>query len=258
MTKQKTYFISHGSPTLPLDDVPARDFLKELGQKIPRPDAILMISAHWETEFPTLNAVNANETIHDFGGFPPALYELLYPAKGSPELANQIKSLLDKNGLKAQTDSKRGLDHGAWVPLLLMYPDADIPVLQLSIQSHNSPEYHYNLGKALAPLRDSNIAIIASGSFTHNLGALNWRGGEESYWSKEFATWFHNALISNNKTDLFNYRKLAPYATMNHPTDEHLLPIYVAFGAAGESPHIERIHSSATLGSLRMDAYSFN
>lgn len=258
MTIQNTYFLSHGAPTLPLDDVPARDFLIELGKTMPRPDAILMVSAHWETQTPMVNSVEINETIHDFGGFPPALYELQYPAQGAPELANQISALLTKSGLNAKIDTRRGLDHGAWVPLLLMYPEHDVPVLQLSIQSHKGPEYHYSLGRAIAPLREKNIAIIASGSFTHNLGAINWRGGEESYWSKEFAAWFDNALKSNNKSDLFNYRKLAPYATMNHPTDEHLLPIYVALGAAGENPKIENIHSSATLGSLRMDAYSFS
>lgn len=255
--KQKTYFVSHGSPTLPFDNVEAREFLKNLGLQIPKPRAILMVSAHWETQVPSINAVAQNETIHDFYGFPQKLYELQYNALGDAKLAGEIAEMLGQNGLMSQIDTKRGLDHGAWVPLLLMYPDADIPVLQLSIQSHLGPGHHYELGRAIAKLREENILIIASGSFTHNLREINWQGGKEEDWSIEFSNWFHDALINGKTCDLLSYRRLAPFAQKNHPTDEHLLPIYVALGAASPNPKVERIHSSVVLGSLRMDAYSF-
>lgn len=258
LPNQKTYFLSHGSPTLVFDDVPGHHFLRGLGAAIPKPDAILMVSAHWETSVPMVNSVEQNTTIHDFGGFPQALFEIQYPAKGSHKIAQLTSELLAENGFTAQVDNSRGLDHGAWVPLKLMYPDADIPVLQLSIQSHLGPKHHFDIGRAIAPLREKNIAIIASGSFTHNLREIKWAGGEEETWSKEFAEWFDNALNTRAIDDLLNYRSRAPYATQNHPTDEHLLPIYVAIGAAGEDWNAERLHTSATFGSLRMDAYSFS
>ena len=143
-------FLSHGAPTLPLTDTPARTFLQNVGATLERPKAILVISAHWETEVPTVNAVERNETIHDFRGFPRALYDLRYPAPGSPQLAARIAEQLQASGFACNIDRKRGLDHGAWVPLLLMYPQADIPVLQLSVQTHLGPEHHLRVGRALA------------------------------------------------------------------------------------------------------------
>lgn len=258
MPTQNTYFLSHGSPTLVIDDVPAHHFLRGLGATIPKPDAILVVSAHWETNAPTVNAVAHNHTIHDFGGFPRELFEMQYSANGCPEIAQLTAELLGKSGFPTQIDNVRGLDHGAWVPLKLMYPNADIPVFQLSIQSHMGPKHHFDIGRAIAPLREKNIAIIASGSFTHNLREIKWAGGEEETWSKDFAAWFDNALNINSMDDLLNYRRLAPYAIQNHPTDEHLLPIFVAMGAASENWQAERLHTSATFGSLRMDAYSFS
>src|ERR1700761_93622 len=147
-------FVSHGAPTLPLDDVPARDFLRALGAKLGKPKAILCASAHWDTPAPELTAVAANDTIHDFYGFPEALYQMRYNAPGSPELAGRAKALLAMGGQNATLGPSRGLDHGAWVPLMLMYPDADIPVVQLSVQSGRTPADHIAMGLALAPLRE--------------------------------------------------------------------------------------------------------
>jgi 4,5-DOPA dioxygenase extradiol len=169
-------FLSHGAPTLPLTDTPARAFLQQAGASLERPQAILVISGHWETEVPTVNAVERNDTIHDFGGFPRALYDLRYPAPGSPQLAARIAGLLQAAGFACNIDRKRGLDHGAWVPLLLMYPQADIPVLQLSVQTHLGPEHHLRVGRALASLRHEGVLIIGSGSFTHDLSEF--RGHE--------------------------------------------------------------------------------
>src|SRR5450830_1506079 len=252
-------FLSHGAPTLPLTDTPARSFLQQLGHTLERPKAILVISAHWETEVPTVNAVDSNETIHDFGGFPRALYDMRYPAPGSPHFAARVSEHLRAAGFDCDVDRRRGLDHGAWVPLLLMYPQADIPVLQLSVQPHLGPEHHLLMGRALAPLRHEGVLIIGSGSFTHDLSEFRGHGPNDPApdWVNSFADWFHAALTKSQTNDLLNYRSQAPFAVKNHPSEEHLLPLYVALGAAGEDARAERLHASATYSVLRMDVYAF-
>jgi 4,5-DOPA dioxygenase extradiol len=252
-------FLSHGSPTLPFDDEPARDFLKALANGRERPKAILMVSAHWETQRPTVNAVAINDTIHDFFGFLPELYQLYYPAPGSAELAERVADLLAKAGIASDIDRQRGLDHGAWVPLMLAYPKTDIPVVQLSVQSHLGPGHHLEVGRALAPLREEGVWIMASGSYTHDLSSLrSYAGQPEPAWVSDFADWFDCALAEGRTSDLIAYRKLAPHAVRNHPTEEHLLPLYVALGAAGPNVKACKLHQSTTFGVLRMDAYSFS
>jgi 4,5-DOPA dioxygenase extradiol len=252
-------FLSHGAPTLPLTDSPARDFLARAGALLPRPKAIVVVSAHWETTVPTVNSVALNETIHDFHGFPRALYEMRYPAPGAPAVAARIAELLQANGFACSTDHRRGLDHGAWVPLLLMFPKADIPVLQLSIQTDLGPAHHLRLGHALAPLRDEDVLIVASGSFTHDLSEFRGRAPDDPApdWVNRFADWFDVALAGQRTDDLIDYRRKAPFATKNHPSEEHLLPLFVALGAAGPHAEAERLHVSATYGILRMDVYAF-
>lgn len=253
-------FLSHGAPTLPLTDTPARTFLQQLGHTLECPKAILVISAHWETAIPTVNAVDSNETIHDFGGFPRALYDLRYPAPGSPTIAARVADQLRAAGFDCNIDKRRGLDHGAWVPLLLMYPKADIPVLQLSVQPHLGTEHHLRVGRALAPLRDEDVLIIGSGSFTHDLSEFRGHGPNDPApdWVNSFADWFDTALTKDQTGELIDYRRLAPFATKNHPTEEHLLPLYAALGAAGENAHAERLHASSTYSVLRMDVYAFH
>ncbi len=252
-------FLSHGAPTLPLTDTPARAFLGELGHMFPRPKAILVISAHWETAIPTVSAVERNDTIHDFGGFPRALYELQYPAAGSPQVAARVSELLRATGLDCKTDHRRGLDHGAWVPLLLMYRRADIPVLQLSIQPHLGTRHHLAMGRALAPLREAGVLIIGSGSMTHDLSEFRGNGVSDPApdWVNGFADWIHSSLTSGATDDLIDYRRKAPFAVKNHPTEEHLVPLYAALGAAGADAHAERLHASSTYSILRMDVYAF-
>jgi 4,5-DOPA dioxygenase extradiol len=252
-------FLSHGAPTLPLTDTPARAFLSQLGKTLARPKAILVVSAHWETEVPTVSAVDRNDTIHDFGGFPRALYDMRYPAPGSPTVATRVADLLRAAGLDCKTDRSRGLDHGAWVPLLLMYPQADIPVLQLSVQPHLGPEHHLRVGRALAPLRQEGVLIIGSGSFTHDLSEFRGHGPNDPApaWVNKFADWFYAALTGNRTDALIDYRRQAPFAVKNHPTEEHLLPLYVALGAAGADAQAERLHASSTYSVLRMDVYAF-
>lgn len=256
---QPVLFLSHGSPMLALQDIPARTFLSGLGAQLERPDAIVVVSAHWETDAPTVNAVAVNDTIHDFYGFPPALFALTYPAPGAPDLAARVADLLGGSGLRAGLDPARGLDHGAWVPLLLMWPEHDIPVVQLSIQSHLGPGHHVQLGKALNALRQENVLIIASGSFTHNLRAIQRTDpGAEPEWVTRFSDWMNDAILASRTCDLVSYRRLAPFAAQAHPTDEHLLPLFVAVGAAGDGAHPTRIHQSTDLGTLRMDSYRFD
>ena len=251
-------FLSHGAPTLPLTDTPARSFLNQLSGMLARPKAVLVISAHWETSVPTIGAVDRNETIHDFGGFPQALYQLRYPAPGSPTVAARASDLLRASGIDCRIDRSRGLDHGAWVPLLLMYPQADIPVLQLSVQPHLGTKHHLLMGRALAPLRQEGVLIIGSGSLTHDLSEFRGHGPNDPApdWVNAFADWFHSALTTERTDDLLDYRRQAPFAIKNHPSEEHLLPLYAALGAAGENAHAERLHASSTYSILRMDIYA--
>ena len=254
-----TLFISHGSPMLALEPTPARDFLAQLGASLERPSAILVASAHWETAQPALNAVAVNKTIHDFHGFPPALHAMQYPAPGAPIIAEHAAAFLREAGMDATLDHQRGLDHGAWVPLSLMYPAHDIPVLQLSLQSHLGPTHHMQLGRAIHALRGENVLVIGSGSFTHNLGRLQRTDpdGPPPPDVVAFADWMHAALAEHRIDDLLAYRSRAPYAVAQHPTDEHLLPLYVALGAADVHTKVTRLHASTTYGALRMDAYAF-
>jgi 4,5-DOPA dioxygenase extradiol len=253
-------FVSHGSPMLAIEDAQARQFLASLPEILPeRPKAILMISAHWERLRPAVSSPPANETIHDFGGFPPALYQIQYPAPPSADLARRVAELLGASGLPTDIDQRRGLDHGAWVPLMVAWPDADIPVVQLSVQTRLGPAHHYQLGQILAPLRDEGILIIGSGSFTHDLASFRSSGGRidapEPDWVHAFAEWMASALRERRVDDLLNYRVLAPDAAHNHPTEEHLLPLYVALGVAPEA--VRHLHQSTTYGILRMDAFAF-
>lgn len=253
-------FLSHGSPALPLIDTPARSFLSQFGGMLARPKAILVISAHWETSVPTISAVDRNDTIHDFRGFPQALYQLRYPAPGSPAVAARTADLLRASGIDCRIDQSRGLDHGAWVPLLLMYPHADIPVLQLSLQPHLGTGHHLRMGRALAPLRQEGVLITGSGSLTHDLSEFRGHGPNDPApaWVNAFADWVHSALTTERTEDLLDYRRQAPFATRNHPSEEHFLPLYVALGAAGENARAERLHASATYSVLRMDVYAFS
>ena len=180
---------------------------------------------------------------------------LLMRSRATSVVTERETSLLADAGLGASIDAKRGLDHGAWVPLMLMYPGADIPVLQLSVQSRAGAAHHIALGRALAPLRAEGVLILGSGGFVHNLGAIDWNGGPEPEWSRAFAEWTHQKLLARDETALADYRQRAPRAMQAHPTEEHFMPLFVAYGAGGESTL--RLHISATFGSLRMDAYSF-
>ena len=257
MTTMPTLFISHGAPMLAVEPGEAGAALAALGRSLPRPKGIVMVSAHWETRAPMVSTAERPETIHDFGGFPDELYRIRYPAPGAPELARRVKQVLDAAGLPAGLDPARGLDHGAWVPLLYLYPDADVPVTQLSIQSHLSPVHHYRLGEALRPLLDEDVLVIASGSLTHNLREFRARSGRVEPYVRAFQDWMKRSIEAKDVAAVLDYRRLAPEAVRAHPTDEHLLPLFVALGAAGACANAQRLTDEVTFGVIAMDAYLF-
>ncbi len=256
-------FISHGAPDLPLQACPARDFLQQLGSQISAsqatlPQAILMLSPHWMTSVPTISTAPKMSAMHDFGGFPSALYQLRYEPPGSPALVQLVASHLSAAQIKFATDPSRGLDHGAWVPLFLMYPTAEIPVVQLSLPAHWQPRQLYDMGQALGGLRSQGILIIGSGSATHNLGAFGHTlAAEPPDWVVEFDGWLGSAIARNQREDLFDYRQQAPSAAKNHPSEEHLMPLFFAMGASNSDSTGIQLHSSYTYGAFSMAAYAF-
>jgi 4,5-DOPA dioxygenase extradiol len=258
--KMPALFISHGSPTLPLEPGETGATWKKIAARLPKPSAIVLVSAHWETDIPTVSSSSWPETIHDFSGFPQVLYELQYPAPGSPDMAKAVVEALQQAGIPTQLNDKRGLDHGAWVPLSLMYPTADISVTQLSLQPNKNPAWHLALGRALRPLREQGVLIIGSGSITHNLRAIFQHPQDATVpnWVTEFCDWMTEKIRSGDLDALCDYRRLAPYAAHNHPTHEHLLPLFVALGAADKIGTAQHLNRELTFGLLAMDAWLFD
>ena len=254
-------FISHGAPTLVIDPVPAREFLTGLSSLVPRPSAIVVVSAHWREREVHVGMQTINETIHDFGGFPDALYQLKWPAPGNPALAQVILERLEAAGIPAQA-ADRGLDHGAWVPLSLAWPAADIPVVPVSL-TFGSIDDHLRLGAVLGSFRDQGVLVVGSGASTHPLAAVVPNNDQPPRWVAEFDTWLSEVVQANDLTALRAWRQ-APEARRVHPTDEHLLPLMVAMGAAGahhaltETPHVQRLHHSWTWHVLAMDCWKWD
>jgi 4,5-DOPA dioxygenase extradiol len=247
-------FISHGSPMHALDAGAAGKAWAQLGRTLPRPRALLIASAHWETNLPMLTGNPKPETIHDFFGFPEPLYRIRYPAPGEPDIARRGLALLKDAGFTAAIDGCRGLDHGAWTPLLHMYPEADVPVVQVSLQTEFGPRHHLALGRALAPLAAEGILVIGSGHMTHNLRD-RMRPTDNAY-ALEFRDWVATRIKNAEFEKLTDYRTAAPHAARAHPTEEHFLPLFVALGAAAKSARMERVFDAMD-GPLAMDAYRF-
>ena len=249
-------FISHGSPMLAIEPGNAVPAWTALAQSLPRPRAVLAVSAHWTTGSPAVSAAAMPETIHDFYGFPPALYDIRYPAPGAVDLAAEVAALIPKIDI----DEQRGLDHGAWMPLAAMYKAADIPVIQFAVMPNQSAEFHYRLGQQLAPLRSTGVLLMASGGLVHNLRDLVFDAPENMAkpYAKAFRDWFVDALERRDLPALFDYRRQAPNAALAHPTEEHLLPIFVALGAAGENFATHLAYQGYTLGTLAMDCFTFD
>ncbi|MGB3386486.1 MAG: class III extradiol ring-cleavage dioxygenase [Pseudaminobacter sp.] len=259
-----TLFISHGGPNIVLSDTPARHYLETVSSLIPRPKAIVIVSAHFETEGVAVVFDPKPEMIYDFGGFASELYQMVYPAPGDPTLAARVFDLLRDAGLKPQRIDKRGYDHGTWTPLKLAFPEADIPIVQVSIDPNRDAAWHYSLGQALSGLREEGVLLVGSGHITHNLRAYFsvMRQGAEPDPAlagkvTAFTGWFSEKLAQNDTESLLNWKKKAPFPDENHPSDEHLMPIFFAFGAAGASPIARRVHDSKDHGFFANDSYLF-
>ena len=258
-TSYPLLFVSHGAPMFAIEPGLAGKHLAELGRELPRPDAIVILSPHWMTrDEVSVTASTAPSTIHDFGGFPDALYQIQYPAPGSPALAAQIVDMLHTAGWKSSLNVNRGLDHGAWVPLLYLAPEADIPVVQVSMPATLDTREAWKLGQALKPLRDMNVLIIASGSLTHNLYEFRGATPHGAQYVKDFAAWTAKTLAAGNLDQLLDYKQYAPSAERAHPTDEHYLPLFIALGAAGEDYQTRVLEGGVTYGVLAMDSYLFS
>lgn len=260
MARMPSLFVSHGSPMTAIQPSAARDFFLSFAQELPRPKAILIATAHFESAAPLLSTDEKPAMIYDFGGFPQPLFEIVYPAPGSPAVAERAAEALHAAGHDAYGVSDRGFDHGTWVPLSLMYPDADIPVVQISVQPELGAAHHMEIGRALAPLRNEGVLVIGSGSLTHNLYELSRSGRQFDApvrdWVVEFTDWIAQTLEAGSAEDIAHYRQRAPFARENHPTDEHFLPLPFAMGAGGGAKG-QRVHASYEYGLLAMDAYLF-
>lgn len=263
-TRMPTLFISHGGPNVVTDPSEAHDFLKSLHTLVDRPSAIVIASAHFEAAGPAVVRDPAPGMIYDFGGFDPALREMVYPAPGDTQLADRIISDLKAAGFDAQGMDKRGFDHGTWNPLILGFPEANVPVVQVSVDPARDARYHYEVGAALSALRDEGVLIIGSGHITHNLKTLIslMRSGtlatdEQIAEVDAFTDWIRDNLAAGKIDALINWRRHAPYAAENHPTDEHFMPFFFALGAAGPAPAAERVHASRQMGMFAWDSYLF-
>lgn len=258
--RMPSLFVSHGSPMTAVQPSPAREFFLRFAAELPRPEAILIATAHFESEAPLLSADAAPEMIYDFGGFPKPLFEIVYPAPGAPDLARRATERLRDAGYGAHAVTGRGFDHGTWVPLHLMYPQADIPVVQISVQPEQGAGHHLALGEALAPLREEGVLIVGSGSLTHNLWELSRSGRDMNApvrdWVRDFTEWVAQKVEAGSVEDIADYRTRAPFARENHPRDEHFLPLPFAMGA-GAGAKGKRVHASYGYGLLAMDAYLF-
>jgi 4,5-DOPA dioxygenase extradiol len=247
-------FVGHGSPMNAIEENEFSARWSLLGKELPRPNAVLCISAHWETKGTYVTAMERPETIHDFGGFPGELFAVQYPAPGSPALARQTKETVEK--AVVELDTNWGLDHGCWSVVKRIYPNADIPVLQLSLDHFQSPQWHYDLARDLSPLRKKGVLIIGSGNMVHNLGLINWRQADRGYgWAEEASALFKQRILNGNHRDLIDYASLGKAATLSVPTPEHFLPMLYVLGLKQEQESIELFNDKTVMGSISMTSF---
>jgi 4,5-DOPA dioxygenase extradiol len=247
-------FVGHGSPMNAIEENEFVNTWRELGKSIPRPGAILCISAHWETSGTFITAMTRPPTIHDFGGFPSELYNVQYPAPGSPELASMVKHTISKT--EVGLDEKWGLDHGAWSVIRNIYPDADIPVVELSIDWHKSPQDHFELAKDLAFLRKKGVLIIGSGNLVHNLRMLAWDHSNEPEYGFDWAhianEIFKEKIIDNNSQDLINYTAIGREVQLAAPSPDHYLPLLYSLALREKDEPVSFFNDKIVMGSLSM------
>ncbi|HTG71807.1 MAG TPA: class III extradiol ring-cleavage dioxygenase [Candidatus Udaeobacter sp.] len=246
----KPLFLAHGSPMLAVEQNEYSRFLEQTGAGL-KPDAIVIFTAHWETEVVTISSKDDEyETIYDFYGFPDELYKVKYPAKGSTKVAVLVGQLLKNSGIPAAYDTNRGLDHGSWTMLKHMFPKADIPVVQVSVNPYRSAEEQYRIGEALRRLGSQNILLIGSGVTVHNLRAVKWGQQEPESWAVEFDEWLIEKMNKHDLNSLFQYEQLAPHAKMAVPRAEHFVPLYIALGSGRAEAAPEVIYRSYQFGTL--------
>jgi len=258
-----TLFVSHGAPLFALEPGSSGPALRQWGEALLGLDTlrgIVIMSPHWMASAPTVMTNPQPQTWHDFGGFPAALYQLQYPAAGSPVIAQEVLSLLVQAGMHAQADVKRPLDHGAWVPLMHLFPQADVPVVQVALPVGYGPEQVLAMGGALQTLREHGVLVVGSGSMTHNLAEFGGTGTAPLPYVQEFSRWVEAAVQRGDRAALFNYRTLAPHAVRAHPTDDHFLPLFFALGASGWGGHspvaVHYLSREVMYGMLAMDTFS--
>ncbi|WP_270168241.1 DODA-type extradiol aromatic ring-opening family dioxygenase [Paenibacillus sp. SYP-B4298] len=253
-----SFFFAHGAPSLVIEDHAYTDYLKKVATTFPKPKAIVLFSAHWESRTQAVSQVDTYSTIYDFSGFPDELYRMTYPAKGDAAIAKQITDLFAASGIDTVVDTQRGLDHGAWAVLKLIYPDADIPVVALSVNRYLTAEEQYKTGQALASLREQDILIIGSGGAVHNLRRVNWAADRVDEWAIAFESWLQDKLERWDTEALFRYQELAPYASEAVPTAEHFIPLLIAMGSGDQHRSAELLHRSYQWGNLSLTVWKFN
>lgn len=250
-------FLAHGSPMLALEETEYTRFLVSLGKQL-KPKAIIVFTAHWEEEVLTISKRDdMYDTIYDFYGFPDDLYEIKYPARGSIKMAEQIKNKFDLEGIPAEFNTNRGLDHGSWTLLYRMFPEANIPVIQISVNPFLSPEKQHQIGKVLRNLGSEDILVIGSGVTVHNLRMINWRATEPEQWAIDFDDWLIDKIKKQDLIQLFQFEKLAPNASLAVPRPEHFVPLFIALGSGNESEGPKVLHRSYDLGTLSYLCFQF-
>jgi 4,5-DOPA dioxygenase extradiol len=257
MTHAPALFVSHGAPTFALEPGVLGPNLTQLGARLSNLAAVAVVSAHWQTRTVQVMRTPEPETVHDFGGFPPALYQLRYPAPGAPAIAAETAALLKSAGIETTFDDARGIDHGVWVPLLYLLPKAQVPVFQISLPLNCSAEYALRLGRALKPLRRRGVLVMGSGSLTHNQRDIGQFDASLSKYVAEFTAWVRTHVQRRDMEALVDYRRRAPHAERAHPSEEHFLPLLVALGASEDGDAVNAIEGGVTYGVLSMESYVF-
>lgn len=257
MKNAPSLFVSHGAPTFALDPGLLGPKLVQLGEQLPQLAAVAVVSAHWQSAAVQVMHTAVPETLHDFGGFPQALYRLRYPAPGAPRLASDTAALLEAAGIEASLDERRGFDHGAWVPLLYLLPKAQVPVYQISMPFDLDAPGALRLGRALRPLRQRGVLVMGSGSLTHNLREIGLTDPQATQYAAEFTAWIRAQVLTKDLQALAEYRRRAPHAARAHPTEEHFLPLLVALGASGDADAVTVLEGGITYGVLSMESYAF-
>lgn len=252
-----SFFIAHGAPSLAIEQHAYTEFLQKLAKSIPAPKAIVLFSAHWESPVQKISSAIHLETIYDFSGFSEKLYDIKYPAKGDLTLSLHIQRLFQEEGIRCELDDERGLDHGAWAPLHIMYPDAQIPVVALSVNPRLTAEEHYRIGAALGTLREEDVLILGSGGTVHNLRRLDRNNPVPQVWAVEFDEWLAEQLETWNLDALVRYDERAPNAREAVPTPEHFVPLLLALGTADTTRRAKLLHHSFQMGTLSLSCWMF-